>query len=94
MQSLDLREFLTSLCEKFSGVGLEDVLTWDVPIVMVHTDDAIPLGLLVKELLTGAMKYATPQNPGDIRVIVTAKSPVLRLEVRDHGPGPTLRLER
>jgi two-component sensor histidine kinase len=87
VHNLDLREFLTSLCEKFSGVGLDDVLTWDVPTVMVQTDDAIPLGLLVNELLTNAMKYATPQTPGDIRVIVTANGPVLRLEVRDHGPG-------
>lgn len=84
---LCLQEFLTDLCEKFNGMGPGDVLTFDVLPVMIPTDDAIPLGLLLNELITNALKYASPQKPGDVRISLVSSGAGLRLEVRDHGPG-------
>jgi two-component sensor histidine kinase len=87
VHNLDLQQFLTGLCENFSGIGIGGVLTCEAPSVMIPTDDAIPLGLLINELITNAVKYASAQKPDDIRVRVTSSGQVLRLEVRDRGPG-------
>ncbi|MFP3923118.1 sensor histidine kinase [Pseudomonas sp. W5-36] len=54
---------------------------------MIPTDDAIPLGLLVNELVTNAVKYASPQKPGDVSISIKSNGDRLRLEVRDRGPG-------
>jgi two-component sensor histidine kinase len=56
--------------------------------VIVPTDLAVPLGLLVNELVTNAFKYAYPGASGEVRVELTADSPErLRLEVSDQGVG-------
>ena len=51
-------------------------------------DLAVPLGLLVNELVTNAFKYAYPEAPGEVRVELASDSPEqFRLEVTDHGVG-------
>jgi two-component sensor histidine kinase len=87
VHTLDLQGFLGELCEQLSRAGATDILTYEAPPVMIATDDAIPFGLLVNELVTNAVKYASPEKPGDVRISVTANGEKLRLEVRDHGPG-------
>lgn len=87
VRSVNLEDFLEELCEKFSSSAATSVLTCEAPPVMIPTDDAIPLGLLVNELVTNAMKYAFPQNPGDVSISIKPNGDRLRLEVRDHGPG-------
>nr|WP_309301467.1 histidine kinase dimerization/phosphoacceptor domain -containing protein [Pseudomonas syringae] len=87
VNTLDLQVFLGELCEQFSRTSAADVLTYEVPPVRIAADDAIPFGLLVNELVTNAVKYASPQKPGDVRINVTTNGDKLRLEVRDHGPG-------
>lgn len=87
VQSLDLKAFLQGLCENFTGIGPTGVLTCDALSVMIPADHAITLGLLVNELITNAMKYTSPQQPGDVHVSVARSETGLRLEVRDHGPG-------
>jgi two-component sensor histidine kinase len=90
---LNLKEFLTDLCKKLNEMGLVDVLTCDVPAVMISTDDAIPLGLLINELITNALKYASPHKLGDLCISMLSSDAGLRLEVRDHGPGLPLDLD-
>jgi two-component sensor histidine kinase len=87
VRHLCLRTFVTELCLKFSGMGPADVLMVDVVPMMMPTDDAMPLGLLLNELITNALKYAAPSEPGDVCVTVRTCEAGLRLEVRDHGPG-------
>jgi two-component sensor histidine kinase len=87
VHSLNLADFLAGLCEQFSGASPANVVTCDAPAVMIPTDVAIPLGLLINELLTNSVKYASPKKPGDVCIKITASADGLRLEVRDHGPG-------
>ncbi|MFP3926547.1 sensor histidine kinase [Pseudomonas sp. W5-36] len=87
VRSLNLEDFLRELCEKFSSSASTKILTYEAPPVMIPTDDAIPLGLLVNELVTNAVKYASPQKPGDVSISIKPTGDRLRLEVRDHGPG-------
>lgn len=89
VQTLNLAEFLEELCEQFrASVGLNHTLVCDVAPVMVATDHAVPLGLIVNELVTNAFKYAYRQGVGEVRLSVTAAEPGrLRLEVCDRGVG-------
>ena len=87
IQSLNLKEFLEGLCEQFSSSVATNVLTCDATPVMIPTDHAVPLGLLVNELITNAVKYASPEKPGDVSISIKSCGDGLRLEVRDHGPG-------
>jgi two-component sensor histidine kinase len=87
VQNLNVKEFLHGLCENFTGVAPAGVVTCDVLSVMIPVDDAITLGVLVNELVTNAVKYASTQKPGDVRISVIQNDAGLRLEVRDHGPG-------
>lgn len=51
-------------------------------------DSAIPIGLIVNELLTNALKYAFPENRhGEVRIRLQNKSGILQLEVSDNGVG-------
>jgi len=55
----------------------------------VDIDTAVPLGLIVNELLTNALKYAFPGNRQGLMKIKLEKQTggVLHLEVSDNGVG-------
>jgi len=55
----------------------------------VDIDTAVPLGLIVNELLTNALKYAFPKEQvGTVRISLQKQaSGVLHLEVQDNGVG-------
>ena len=88
VHSIDLAEFLDGVCGHFRTAGLEHAVACEAPSVMISTEEAVPLGLLANELMTNAIKYASPHAPGDVNLSV---SPIddhrLRFEVRAHGPG-------
>src|SRR5690606_16726255 len=50
---------------------------------------AVPIGLIVNELLTNALKYAFPEDvKGKIQISLSQSSPdVLTLKVADNGVG-------
>ena len=56
--------------------------------VRVITDKAVPIGLMVNELVTNALKYAyPPDHPGKVRVHLLNDGDGLRLVVEDDGVG-------
>jgi two-component sensor histidine kinase len=88
MRSINLAEFLGELCAKLRESAPHHVMRCHIDPVIVPTDLAVPLGLLVNELVTNAFKYAYPGASGEVRVELTADSPErLRLEVSDQGVG-------
>lgn len=55
--------------------------------VVISADAAIPIGLILTELLTNAIKYAYGEEGGEIDVRVTAQRGELALTVTDRGAG-------
>ncbi|WP_179022298.1 tetratricopeptide repeat-containing sensor histidine kinase [Winogradskyella forsetii] len=60
----------------------------------LDVDTAVPIGLIVNELLTNALKYAFPKtNTGTISIQLTKKThDTLQLEVADNGVGKVIGL--
>ena len=58
----------------------------DVARIHISADSAIPIGLLVTELVTNAIKYAYDDG-GDIQVTIVERAGDLHLTVRDFGHG-------
>jgi two-component sensor histidine kinase len=55
--------------------------------MLIAADHAVPLGLLINELVTNAVKYAYPEGSGDIEVSAREIDGHLHVEVCDHGTG-------
>jgi two-component sensor histidine kinase len=54
---------------------------------MISADKAIPLGLLINELVTNAAKHAYPGGSGVIQVAGERRDAELHVEVSDQGVG-------
>ena len=59
----------------------------DIEAIEISADTAIPIGLMLTELLTNAIKYAYGESGGDIDVGLHARDGHIILSVRDHGQG-------
>jgi two-component sensor histidine kinase len=55
--------------------------------MLISADHAIPLGLLINELVTNAVKYAYPEGGGVIEVSAREVKGHLHVEVSDRGIG-------
>ena len=55
--------------------------------MLLSADHAIPLGLLINELVTNAVKYAYPEGSGEIEVSAREVDGHLHVEVSDNGAG-------
>ncbi|MEQ8469699.1 MAG: histidine kinase dimerization/phosphoacceptor domain -containing protein [Marinoscillum sp.] len=62
----------------------------EVQPISLDIDTAIPLGLILNELLTNSLKYAFPENqPGELSIRLNEHNESLLLEVQDNGKGFT-----
>jgi two-component sensor histidine kinase len=85
---IDLVDFMTELCKKLKGNTDGHTLHCHADSMLLSADHAIPLGLLIKELVTNAIKYAYPDGAGgEIKVSAREIEGHLEVEVSDEGIG-------
>ena len=90
LAQFDIAPFLRDLANNIvAASGSSDVgVTVDAASQMVNFDMAIPLGLLVAELMTNALKHAFPSRKGQISILLAqADEGVMTLTVSDNGTG-------
>ena len=80
-------ELARALAETYDVEG-RITLAIDVPPLELDIDTAVPVGLIVNELLTNAIKYAYPGGAtGTVRVAMRKTGEAYWLTVGDDGPG-------
>lgn len=84
---VELSDLLSSICERLQVQQEGAKINLECPPVNLEADRAIPVGLLVTELITNALKYAYPDDPGNIDISVTTDQWSITLEVADQGVG-------
>ena len=93
LASIDLRDYFESLVTMLSRTYSRDdahvAVQLDVEPLAVDVDTAVPLALVVNELVSNAFKYAFPAgSEGSIRIDLDRTEPgVIRLTIEDDGVG-------
>ena len=89
---VNVPEYLEELCgylrKSINGTKAIEMRVDSEP-VMLNGDKVVPLGLIVNELVTNAIKYAFEDKDGGVVVIALARKPndMLELLVTDNGRG-------
>jgi two-component sensor histidine kinase len=59
----------------------------DIEDINLNIDTAIPLGLIINELVTNTIKYAFPQNEGTITIKLKSQHEKIEITIADNGIG-------
>lgn len=88
--SVDMKDYIpsaiTSLCELYSAYDIS--INLNLETVEVNMDVAIPLALVINEVVTNSIRYAFPNGKGNIDVILKNHNHVnVTLIIKDDGIG-------
>ena len=87
---VDARHYLTEICQHLTASisGTSPVaIKADADELYIHSEQAVPIAIIVNELVTNSLKYAFPDGrPGLIQVTLRADDEVV-LSVTDNGVG-------
>ena len=92
LSSIELKRFSNDLCRQVESVFKKQhkvILTTRVPVLYLDIDSAVPLGLIMNELLSNSFKYAfNDDNTGEINLAIgTVAEGKYELVYADNGPG-------
>ena len=92
LASIDMGEYIPNLCEKlFHAYKLDhDLIELKINVepISLDIDTAIPLGIIINELITNSLKYAfDADDQGQIAVTFAERQNQLILTVQDSGKG-------
>ena len=93
LATVEMKDYLQNLGEMLlDAFGIEDdsvVIDYQVDTMQLDVDTAIPLGLIINELITNSLKYAFPKNETGKIMVALWKNEVgnLCLKVADNGKG-------
>ncbi|MGI4878602.1 MAG: histidine kinase dimerization/phosphoacceptor domain -containing protein [Janthinobacterium lividum] len=89
-QTVDLARYLDDLCTDMKaamGTEWSALISTDFSPVLVTTERAVNIGLILTELVINANKYAYAGQPGPLAIILDQQRSNLRLVVSDEGIG-------
>jgi two-component sensor histidine kinase len=83
---VDIADFAGELCRRLQET-VSHTVNCTFGHLMISADKAIPLGLLINELVTNSAKHAYPDGSGEIRVSGERRGADLHVEISDLGIG-------
>ena len=92
VETVDLARYIEDLCADIRGsmgAADSDHIRLDLAPILVATDKAVTLGLILTELVINAGKYAYGGQPGPILIALEQHRRRFRLIVADQGGGKT-----
>lgn len=91
VSEIDMYEYCKHLCRDIASVFASDyTVKFNIEIeqVLLDIDTAVPVGLMVNELVTNAFKYAFHQQDGQVNIAIKkVTSGVYKMIIADTGPG-------
>jgi two-component sensor histidine kinase len=91
LSTIEMKDYFEDLgSHVLSTFGADDRvhIVYTMKPTELDVDQAVPIGLIVNELLTNAMKYAFPGNsPGQVVINFKEVSNIIYLSVSDNGVG-------
>lgn len=91
LSHIDFHRYISNLtCSLFQCYGTNSELvnlTLEVDNILIPLDRSIPLGLIINELVSNALKYAFPKGFGRIELQLVKLENEYRLTVSDNGIG-------
>jgi two-component sensor histidine kinase/streptogramin lyase len=84
-----IKELHDQIADVFRKQGQRPQVIYDIPETYLDIDTAIPLGLIINELITNAYKYGLPNGNDSLLQFALEQEDSLihRLTVSDNGPG-------
>ncbi len=92
LSRINLKDYIIDLLEllknSYTMQEQDVVVKTDLEDLYVTVDKAIPLGLIINEIITNSYKYAfSSMKNGEISVSLTAEDSTVRLSISDDGVG-------
>lgn len=92
LKSINMQEYVSQLSQNlFDTYRLDrDLVTLHLEVEPIHldVDTAVPVGIILNELITNSLKYAFPEGEtGNLQVKFLEKEDLLILQVKDDGVG-------
>ncbi|MBB5049767.1 two-component sensor histidine kinase [Rhodopseudomonas rhenobacensis] len=84
---IDFADFIDDFCGRLQANANGNQLRCRAEPMLLLADHGIPLGLLINELVTNAIKHAYPDRCGVIELSACALGDRLHVEVADQGVG-------
>ncbi len=83
-----LHDLANSLLRSFGMENFDLVINTESSSTFIETKIAVPLGIIINELITNSLKYAYPEEKnGKISIILNDNSETITLKIEDNGIG-------
>ncbi len=91
LSDINFKEYTTGLISDIfysNGIKIDDINTrLELEDINLNIETAIPLGLIINEIVTNSIKYAFPQGKGEIKVTLSKYNDKCMLIISDNGIG-------
>jgi two-component sensor histidine kinase len=89
-----LHTYLVDLCQEITAASSSSDQVWTLEVdaapLVIRTDLAMPLGLIVNELVTNAIQHSRPSGGwgGRVQIVLKTAQDSFSIRVSDQGDGP------
>jgi two-component sensor histidine kinase len=95
VETVALDKYLVNLCREITTASSSTDQAWTLAVdadpLAIHTDLAMPVGLIVNELVTNAIQHSRPSSGGGrVQVLLKTAPDSFSISVSDEGHGPLL----